>query len=147
MNQEIKNECYLLSLEGYQGKDIAKKLNISRSTVSKAINSITKGNDYQLAIKGCSTLLQEFVKYQDFCKLRLKELSQLKEQKKLVFKNNNKTGQIEAIESELSPLDVLLIIKTQNDIYKDLLTLGAQGEFIQAVQKIREKIGALDVKS
>lgn len=147
MKEEIKNECYLLSLEGYQGKEIADKLNISPGTVSKALKKVTEGNDYLLAVKGCSVLLQEFVKFQDFCKLRLKEISELKEQKKLVFKNNNKTGQIEAIESELSPLDKLALIRAQTEIYKDLLTLGAQGEFIQAVQKIRTKIGELDGKT
>ena len=60
MKEEIKNKCYLLSLEGYTGIDIASKLNISRGTVSKAINSIMRGNDYQLAVKSCGVLLEEF---------------------------------------------------------------------------------------
>lgn len=144
MDLEIKNQCYLLSLEGYQGKEIAKKLNIAESTVSKALKSVTTGNDYQLAIKGCSVLLQEFVKFQDFCRVKLKELSELKEESKVVTKNNNESGQIEAIEIPLSPIEKMAIIKTQTEIYKELLTLGAQGEFIQGVQKIRGAVAQLE---
>lgn len=147
MNQEIKKACYLLSLEGYEQRDIAKKLNISPSYVSKTIASVTKGNDYQLAVKGCGVLLAEFARFQDFCRLRLKELAELKDEKKYLLKNNNETGEIDAIPIPLSPIDKLAIIKAQTEIYKDLLTLGAQGEFIQAVQRIRVEIAKLEPKS
>jgi DNA-binding CsgD family transcriptional regulator len=123
MKEEIKNECYLLSLEGYQGKEIAEKLNLSPSSVSKAIASVTKGNDYQLAVKGCGVLLQEFVRYQDYCRKKLKELNEIKTE-------DNK--------------EKLAIIKLQTDLYKDLLTIGSQGEFIQAVNKFRSRIKELE---
>lgn len=126
MNNEIKNECYLLSLEGYQNKDIAKKLNVSPATVTRAINSVVMGNDYQLAIKGCSKLLEEFVRYQDFCKKKLSQLSDLKTE-------DNK--------------EVVMIIKAQSEIYRDLLTLGAQGEFIQSVKRLRDETAALEGKN
>ena len=123
MNQEIKNNCYLLSLEGYTTRDIAVKLNLSQSTVSRAIISITQGNDYQLAVKGCGVLLQEFVKYQDYCRKKLRELNEIKT-------DDNK--------------EKLAIIKLQTDLYKDLLTIGSQGEFVQAVNKLRSRINELE---
>lgn len=125
MNQEIKNQCYLLSLEGYSNRDIAKKLNISHSTVTRAINSITKGNDHQLAVKGCGVLLQEFVKFQDYCKKKLVELNE-------ISPDDNK--------------ERISIINLEREIYKDLLVLGAQGEFIESVKKIRGELSKLESK-
>ena len=122
MKYEIKRQCYLLSLEGYEQKEIAKKLNISEATVSRAINSVVKGNDYQLAVKGCSKLLEEFVNYQEYAKKKLKELVEIK---------------------PLDNKERLAIIKMQTEIRKDLLTIGAQGEFIKGVQTIRKKIAEL----
>lgn len=125
MRQEIKEQCYLLSLEGYNSREIGAKLNLGHATVSRALNSITKGNDYQLAVKGCGVLLQEFVKFQDYCKKKLKELN------------------------EISPEDNkerIAIINLEREIYKDLLVLGAQGEFVESVKKIRGELSKLESK-
>lgn len=123
MNQEIKAQCYLLSLEGYNERDIAAKLNLSQSSVSRAINSLTRGNDYQLAVKGCGVLLQEFVKFQDYCKKKLRELNEISVE-------DNK--------------ERIAIINLEREIYKDLLTVGAQGEFIESVKKIRGELAKLE---
>lgn len=126
MKEELKAECYLLSLEGYRQEDIAKKLNVSRSTVTKAIQSITKGHDFQLAVKGCGVLIEEFVRYQDYCKKKLAELRD-------ITPDDNR--------------DRIAIIRLQNDLYKDLLTIGASGDFIQNVRKMRDKLGELETGS
>ena len=123
MKEEIKNKCYLLSLEGYTGIEIAEKLNISRGTVSKAIHSITKGNDYQLAVKSCGVLLEEYTRFQDYCKKKLKELAEM-------TPDDNR--------------DKISIIRLQTDIYKDLLTMGASGDFINSVRLIREKLNEVE---
>lgn len=113
----------MLSLEGYQQQEIAKKLGLSRGTVSKAINSITKGNDYQLAVKSCGVLLEEYTRFQDYCKKKLTELAELKP-------DDNR--------------DRISIIRLQTDIYKDLLTMGASGDFINSVRLIRDKLNEIE---
>jgi len=126
MNDEIKNKCYLLSLEGYEYVDIAEKLNVSRSTVSRAITAIEKGNDYQLAIKSCGVLTSLYVRYQDWIKKKMRELNDITPD------DNNQR---------------ILIIKLENDLLKDMITIGASGDFINNVRKMRDKLGELEAGS
>lgn len=126
MNDETKNECYLLSLEGYDYTDIAKKLDISRSTVSRAISSVEKGNDYQLAIRSCGVLTSLYVRYQDWIKKKLRELND-------ITPDDNR--------------DRIAIIKLENDLFKDMLTIGASGDFIDKVRNMRDKLGELEAGS
>ncbi len=126
MNDEIKAECYLLSLEGYNYNDIAKKLNISNATVSRAISSITKGHDYQLAVKSCGVLIEQYVRYQDYCKKKIKELAEMNP-------DDNR--------------DRLAIIRLQAELQKDLLTIGASGDFIQNVRIMRDKLNEIESRS
>ncbi len=126
MKDEIKNECYLLSLEGFGYNEIAKKLNISNATVSRAIASIEKGNDYQLAVKSCGVITSLYVRYQDWIKKKLRELNSISPD------DNNQR---------------LAIIKLENDLLKDMITIGASGDFIQNIRKLRDKIGELETGS
>lgn len=123
MNDETKKECYLLSLEGYDYNDISKKLQISKATVSRAISSIEKGNDYQLAIRSCGVLTSLYVRYQDWIKKKLRELND-------ISPDDNR--------------DRIAIIKLENDLFKDMLTIGASGDFIDKVRNMRDKLGELE---
>lgn len=125
MQQELKNQCYLLSLEGYTSRQIANKLNLDHSTVSRAISSITKGNDYQLAVRGCSKLIQEYARYQDYARKKINELAEI------IPEDNSER---------------IAIIREQNNIFKDLLTTGASGEFVHSINKIRDRISQLEHK-
>ena len=123
MNDEIKSQCYNLSLEGYEQKDIAKRLNISPSMVSRAISSITKGNDYQLAVKSCGMLIERYVRFQDFCNKKIKELAEMEP-------DDNR--------------DQIAIIRLQAELQKDMLTIGASGDFIQNVRLMRNKLHEIE---
>ena len=123
MNDEIKTECYLLSLEGYEQKDIAKKLNVSQATVSRAISSVMKGHDYQLAVKSCGVLIEQYVRFQDYCRKKIKELSEM-------TPDDNR--------------DRLAIIRLQSELQKDMLTIGASGDFIQNVRVMRDKLNEIE---
>lgn len=123
MNDETKKECYLLSLEGYDYNDISKKLQVSKATVSRAISSIEKGNDYQLAIRSCGVLTSLYVRYQDWIKKKLRELND-------ITPDDNR--------------DKIAIIKLENDLFKDMLTIGASGDFIDKVRNMRDKLGELE---
>lgn len=123
MKEEIKNECYLLSLEGLQNKDIAKRLNLSPGTVSKAIKSIEQGNDYQLAVRSCGVLTSLYVRYQDFIKKKMSELEQIKP-------DDN--------------MEKIALIKLGNELFKDMVTIGANGDFIQNVRKIRDRLNEIE---
>ena len=126
VNDEIKTECYLLSLEGYNYKEIGKKLNISDATVSRAISSVTKGNDYQLAVKSCGMLIERYVRFQDFCNKKIKELAEMEP-------DDNR--------------DQISIIRLQAELQKDMLTIGASGDFIQNVRLMRNKLHEIDAGS
>ena len=126
MKDEIKNECYMLSLEGFNYNDIAERLNISNATVSRAIQSIEKGNDYQLAVKSCGVLTSLYIRYQDWIKKKLRELNDIKPDD-----NSQK----------------IAIIKLENDLLKDMITIGASGDFIQNIRKMRDKLGELEAGS
>ena len=119
MKDEIKNECYMMYLDGYEQKDIGNRLNISQATVSRAINSIEKGNDYQLAIKSCGVITSLYVRYQDWIKKKLREVSEIKP-------DDNR--------------DRLAIVKLENELYKDMLTVAASGDFIENVRRMRDKL-------
>ncbi len=123
MNDEIKSECYLLSLEGYNYREIAKKLNISDATVSRAISSVTKGNDFQLAVKSCGMLIERYVRFQDFCNKKIRELAEMEP-------DDNR--------------DQIAIIKLQAELQKDMLTVGASGDFIQNVRIMRNKLHEIE---
>lgn len=123
MKDEIKTECYLLALEGYEQNDIAKRLNISQATVSRAISSIMKGHDYQLAVRSCGVLIEQYVRYQDYCRKKIRELNEMKP-------DDNR--------------DRLAIIRLQSELQKDLLTIGASGDFIQNVRIMRDKINEIE---
>ncbi len=125
MKDEIKAECYLLSLEGYEQNDIAKRLNISQATVSRAISSITKGHDYQLAVRSCGVLIEQYVRYQDYCRKKIKELAEMNP-------DDNR--------------DRISIIRLQSELQKDLLTIGASGDFIQNVRIMRDKLSELEAR-
>lgn len=113
----------MMYLDGYEQKEIGKKLNVSQATVSRAINSIERGNDYRLAIKSCGVLTSLFVRYQDWLKKKLRELNEI------VPDDNN---------------DRLSVIKLENDLYKDMLTVAASGDFIESIRKMRDKLGELE---
>lgn len=123
MNDEIKSECYLLSLEGYGYNEIAKKLNISNATVSRAISSVTKGHDYQLAVKSCGMLIERYVRFQDFCNKKIRELAEMEP-------DDNR--------------DQIAIIRLQSELQKDMLTIGASGDFIQNVRIMRDKLNEIE---
>ncbi len=111
------------SLEGYTQREIAQRNNISISTVKRALGKVTLSNDYQLAIKGCSVMIQEYAKYQDYLQKKLKELNNIETE-------DNK--------------ERIAIIKLQTDLRRDILTFGAQGEFIEGIKKIRDNIGSIE---
>ena len=123
MKDEIKTECYLLTLEGYNYNEIASKLNISNATVSRAISSITKGNDYQLAVKSCGMMIERYIRFQDYCNKKIRELNELKP-------DDNR--------------DRISIIRLQSELQKDLLTIGASGDFIQNIRIIRDKLHEIE---
>jgi DNA-binding CsgD family transcriptional regulator len=118
MNSEIKEECYKLSLQGYQGKDIAEKLSLSEATVSRAINSITKSHDYQLGVTSISQFLEKFARADDYFTMKLRELQELCDKAK--------------------DKDKIAIISLQTDIMSKALSLAKQGQVVLALKALQD---------
>jgi len=66
MNQETQYQIFSLELKGYKGIDIAKKLNISKSTVSKTLKKISGTREYELGVISVNTFLDIFKKAEQF---------------------------------------------------------------------------------
>jgi len=79
MKQEIVTQCYLKSLSGLTYREIAEELNLSASTVSRAIDKITKSHDYQIGISTISTFLEEYQRAADFFKMQIGQLEKRKD--------------------------------------------------------------------
>lgn len=124
MNSEIKEKVYLLSLVQPSQKEIAKQLNLSEATVSRAINSVTKSNDYKLAMMSISNFLTEYMRASDFFKY---QISQLEEMKK------------KYPESELQLMDA------QMERMQHIIQLAGQGKVVMALQALRD--GQLQLQS
>jgi len=117
LNAEIKEKVYLMSLVQPSQKEIAKQLNLSEATVSRAINSVTKSNDYKLAMMSISNFLTEYMRASDFFKY---QISQLEEMKK------------KYPDSELQLMDA------QMERMQHIIQLAGQGKVVLALQALRD---------
>lgn len=128
MNPEIKSKCYeiLLNEPSITQKEIAKRLGLSEPTVSRAINSVTKAPEYQLALKTFGSFIQEASRIEDFFKLKISELS-----------NENP----ETLEERMA------VIKLQSELYKDVFQLIKSQQVLQAIQLFRDRVAELGNKA
>jgi len=90
---------------------------LDKSAVSRAINSVTKGHDYQLAQMSFATFLEEFQRVGDFMKIKQKELDEMKP------KDNR---------------EKLAITALQLDIAEKSLSLAQQGKVVLALKALRD---------
>ena len=122
MNHEIKNKIseVMLGEPFLTLKEIADRVGVHKSTVSRAVASTKKSKDYQLAAKVAGKFIQDFANIIEFWKLQITQLEQLK-----------KTTE-----------DVEIIIKImceQSDRYEKILVLARQAEIITILKKIEKR--------
>lgn len=137
MNQEIKEQAYILSLKGQTEREIAKELNLSPATVHRAISSVTTSHDYQLAMMSISLFLEDMRRAADFWKLQNREIEQIK---------NSVMALREEVDSKGRPLVrgdrvlelVLKCMDMQSDRMQKVVELARQGEVALALREVRK---------
>ena len=119
VNPEIKNKILqvMLGEPFLTQKEIADKVGVHKSTVSRAVAGTKKSNDYQLAKKAAGKFIEDFANTIEFWKLQITQLEQLKKT----------TQDTETISN---------IMREQSDRYEKILVLARQSEMIEALRKL-----------
>lgn len=140
MNQEIKDAVYDQHIRGYSNKAIAKNLNLSESTVSRAVSSVILSNDYKHGVKTAGMFIQDYIEVGDLYKQQLAECD--------TMLNNNlddylqsdgadeKSGRPYVTKAECMKirLEIMEMIARRK---AEIATLVRQGQMVQALQAIR----------
>ena len=145
MKNALKNECFSLHLRDYSQAEIAKKLNIDQSTVSRQINKISKSREYELGVTTITSFLQVFKKAEQYWNESNKEYRELIDQlQKLTdesdFDGNNRDHLHKSkYDKTIGKVDLISKLKTQQDKnIERILTLAKQGETVLALKAARD---------
>ena len=116
MKDEIKQSVYLERLKDpiSAQKDLAIKLGISESMVSRAMKSMIGTHDYQLRQLLAGKFLEEFQMASDYWKMQIKLLEDLKKE------SDNET--------------IIKLMKEQSDRWEKILFLARQGEAVEVMR-------------
>lgn len=121
MNPEIKASIYklLLNEPTLTQREIANRVGVHESEVSKAIKKTATSVDYQLAMQVAGKFLQDFQKASDFWKLQVTELEQMK-------------GETDDVGLKVK------IMREQSDRYEKILFQARQGELVEGLRLINK---------
>lgn len=138
MKQELKEAAYTLSLKGYTEREIARHLNVSDTTVHRAITSVTKSSDYNLALKTIGQFLTDYNRAGDYFKMQLRELEDIKNRlDSELDEGADERGR--PFTSKLSITELRLkIIGMQADLNTRVLEHVRQGQVSKALQALRD---------
>jgi IS30 family transposase len=76
MNQEIRRCCFAFHSQGLTYKEIANHLDVSESTICRAITTIKDSHDYKLGRYTASELIAEYAKTIDYFYMQQKKLNE-----------------------------------------------------------------------
>jgi len=119
VKDEIKQSVYLERLKDpiATQKDLATKLGISESMVSRAMKSMMGTHDYTLRQMLAGKFLEEFQMASDYWKMQIKLLEDLKEE------SDNET--------------IIKLMKEQSDRWEKILFLARQGEAVEVMRLMK----------
>ena len=119
MNQSLKEQAYRYHLNGYTDQEIGNKLNLERSTITKALKSLRGTLEHRLSNVAIYEFEQYFIKFKDAMEIDLKEIS-------------------EEMGKELDP-DRKIKLRDQRHIRrKDLYMLLGDGEMVLVLKKMKK---------
>ncbi|AJM91716.1 hypothetical protein [Nitrosopumilus piranensis] len=146
MNNALQIECFSLHLRDYSQAEIAKKLNIDQSTVSRALNKVKKSSEYELGTVSITTFLDTFKKAEQYWKESNKEYRELIEQLQQLPDESDLDGNGERLhkskyDKTVGKVDLISKLKQQQDKNMErILTLAQQGEVVLALKTARNII-------
>ena len=146
MKGEIKQLVYFERLKDpiASQKDLAIKLGLSESMVSRAIKSMMGTHDYQFRQLLAGKFLEEFQMASDYWKMQITQLENLKDSKKTIFKKAA-DGHVFPEEVELEVDDMMKIMKEQSDRWEKILFLARQGEAVEVMRLMKNGTTQLPV--
>ena len=125
-----------MSLKGLTEKEIAKELNLSQSTVSRAITSVTTSHDYQLAITSIGMFVEDMRRAADFWKLQNREIELVKNTIMALKEETDSKGQ-PVIKSDRAIELLLKCMDMQSDRIGRVVEMARQGEVALALREVR----------
>ena len=144
MKNERAHKIYALEVKGYKQTEIAQKMKLSESTVSKEIKKITKSREYQLGVYSVNTFMEMFQRAQDFWNNQNTEYEELIEEVnkiKIDTKDKNRLSKL------ISKVDAISRIKEKQDKNMErILLLAKQGEIVLALKVLRPILQEIEKK-
>ena len=145
MNSEIEYQVFSLELKGYKGTEIAKKLNLSESKVSRTLKKVTRTREYELGVISVTTFLDVFKKAEQMWNQSNMEYQELiDEVRKFEAETDFHGKEGENIHTTkfgkmMAKVEIIAKLKTQQDKNMErILALAKQGELVMAIKAIRE---------
>lgn len=141
MNDEVGAKCYSLYLRDFTQSEIAKKLNITQSTVSRKINDIIKSQEYELGSMTVTTFIEVFKKTGQYWEESNKEYRELIE-KVYESSNNEPNEKDKSLDNSkhvktLQQVELISkLIEKRDKNMERILGLAQQGKVIHALRAI-----------
>ena len=119
VNHAISELVYLERLKDptISQKQIAFKLNLTESKVSRALKKLFASHDFKLGQMVAGKFLEEFQMASDYWKLQIKDLELLKDEEDIELK--------------------IKIMKEQSDRWEKILYLARQGEAVETMRLMK----------
>ena len=145
MNPEIEYAVFGLEIKGYNGKQISKKLNISESSVSRALNKVKRTREYELGVMSVTTFLEVFKRaggYWNQSNIEYDDLIDKVNSIKLEDDMDGKVGEhihTSKYDKLVKKLELISKLKEkQDDNMERIISLAKQGEVVLATRALRD---------
>lgn len=146
MKKELGIQCLELELQDYNQKQIAEKLNIGQSTVSRQITKITKSREFQMGTITINNFFKVFKKCEQYWQQSNKDYRDLIDQVKEISNDDDVNTTEKGAESfhkskydkMMAKIDLISKLKDKQDKNMErILTLATQGEVVLALKAAR----------
>lgn len=150
MNNTLGIQCLTLELQDYNQKEIAEKLNVDQSTVSRQIKKITKSREFQMGVSTINEFFTVFKKCEQYWDQSNKDYRDLIDQVK-AMENDDEFNESASesgssrnyhnskFDKMMKKIDLIAKLKYQQDKNMErILNLAKQGEVVLALKAARD---------
>lgn len=146
MKESTQVQAYKLHLKGYQNKEIAKKLKLSESGISKAITELTQTDQYQLGQLSVVTFLEWFEKAAEFWHMQNSEYQEMIEKVEKI-KMSKKLDEEKKLQLMFQQTELVRRLKGSQDTNMErIVYLAKEGELIGAIKLMKDMLVAMPKK-
>lgn len=146
MNNTLGIQCLTLELQDYNQKQIADKLNIDQSTVSRQIKKITTSREFQIGVITINEFFTVFKKCEEYWNQSNKDYRDLIDQVKEIENKDefnegatSKSFHNSKYDKMMAKIELISKLKEKQDKNMErILNLAKQGEVVLALKAARD---------